>query len=544
MGNKNPNHIIKHQLATKRDLRTINGLIVIGLLLTGIFAWRWFSPAHIPTNFAGILHVFDFILFALVTYVVWHQITNELFYWYICRHMTVVEPMKLQEGMKVAFLTAFVPGKEPFDVLEKTLKAMIGADYPHDTWLLDEGDNPTAKELCRRYGVFHFTRNGRDKYNQKEGPFKTRTKAGNYNAWFHRHSHRYDIVAQLDVDFVPKKDFLTKTLGYFQDPAVGFVGAPQIYGNQASSWIARGAAEQAFCFYGVTQRGLFGKDMLLLIGSNHVMRVLAHTAIDGYSGHIVEDHLTGMRLYAGKWKSVYVPEVLAVGEGPSTWGSYFNQQMRWAYGLIDILFRESPHIFPKMRARHAMQYLFLQQYYFHGLAQGIGVILLMLYFFFGIQATPMQLPPLLMTYIPVIAIQLAIFFYLQKYYINPNDESEWSWRGKYLSLAAWPVYLIAFVCVLFGKRLTYTVTPKGSAQEKDVQLSLFIPHAVLGTLTTLAIVAAFMTGKHTLQLLFLAALNSVIMYSFVLKVVWEKIKSLKTNKKLISRSLLAPIFRR
>src|SRR3990172_4912394 len=156
MGDKKPNHIIKRQLATKRDLRIINGLIVIGLVLTGIFAWWWFSPAHIPTNFAGILNVFDFILFALVTYVVWHQIANELFYWYVCRHMTVVEPMKSKEGMKVAFLTAFVDGTEPYEVLEKRLKAMTGPDPPHENLNLDEVMGSTSIGLCRRFGVFHF----------------------------------------------------------------------------------------------------------------------------------------------------------------------------------------------------------------------------------------------------------------------------------------------------------------------------------------------------------------------------------------------------
>jgi cellulose synthase/poly-beta-1,6-N-acetylglucosamine synthase-like glycosyltransferase len=160
---------------------------------------------------------------------------------------------------------------------------------------------------------------------------------------------------------------------------VAFVGTPQVYGNTNDSWIAKGAAEQAYSFYGSMQKGLFGKDMSFFIGANHIVRVEAHNFINGYSGHIVEDHLTGMRFYSAKWKSVYVPKTLASGEGPSTWEAYFSQQMRWSYGLIDILMRHSPKIFPKMKFSHAFNYFFLQQFYFYGLAQFIGIILLSIY---------------------------------------------------------------------------------------------------------------------------------------------------------------------
>ena len=45
-----------------------------------------------------------------------------------------------------------------------------------------------------------------------------------------------------------------------------------------------------------------------------------------------------MRFHAGRWESVYVPEALAVGEGPTTWAAYFNQQYRWAFGCMNIFF--------------------------------------------------------------------------------------------------------------------------------------------------------------------------------------------------------------
>ncbi|QQR52876.1 hypothetical protein IPG36_02045 [bacterium] len=54
----------------------------------------------------------------------------------------------------------------------------------------------------------------------------------------------------------------------------------------------------------------------MLIGANHVIRVDALKSVGYYSAHITEDLLTGMKLHAHGWTSRYVPEVLAIGEGP------------------------------------------------------------------------------------------------------------------------------------------------------------------------------------------------------------------------------------
>lgn len=523
------NQIVKvEQLSDigKEDRVTYLHLVLGGIIVTFIFSLWWFSSSHIPQNFTGWLHLFDISLFALLSYVVWHQIVMEIFSWYIALSMKIPKFLPAAKGLRVALLTAFVPGKESYEVLEKTLKAMVEVEYAHDTWLLDEGDDYFARVLCARFGVKHFSRKGLLKFNQPEGKFKAKTKAGNYNAWFDSFSAYYDIVAQHDVDFVPHKSFLLKTLGYFRDSEIAFVGTPQIYGNQDESWIARGAAEQAFSFYGLMQKGLFGQNMQLFIGANHIMRVKAYQDINGYSGHIVEDHLTGMRLYANKWKSVYLPEILAVGEGPATWDAYFSQQMRWAYGLIDILLRHSPKILPKMHIKHAFNYFMLQQHYFHGLAQGIGVILLLIYFITGLQITSMGTIELILLYAPVLIIQLLSFHFLQRFYVDPRCESGWLLKSKLLNLAVWPIYLMAFLSVLLQKRLTYKVTPKGEAQKSATSLKLFIPHLILGSLTAGGLILSFFTRNQAPQFLFFASLNSLIMYLFVGLVLKEKLQVL------------------
>ena len=108
---------------------------------------------------------------------------------------------------KVAFITTFVPGSEPLDMLSRTLKSIQAVEYPHDTWVLDEGNDPDVQLLCEILGVKHFSRKGIVRYNQVGSPFTPKSKGGNHNAWYDTHGKHYDIVAQIDTDFIPRKDF-------------------------------------------------------------------------------------------------------------------------------------------------------------------------------------------------------------------------------------------------------------------------------------------------------------------------------------------------
>ena len=261
----------------------------------------------------------DLVLFAALTLVIWHRQVMDIIGWVICRRMDPHrEPPRPAPGLRVAFITTFVPGSESLDMLRRTLASMMVADYPHDTWLLDEGDHPDVRVLCRQLGVRHFSRSGIVQYNQSSGRFLARTKAGNHNSWYAQYAGQYDIVAQVDTDFKVRRDFLTRTLGYFNDQRIAFVGTPQIYGN-LGNLVARGAAQQTYLFYGPIMRALSRRRMSLLIGANHIVRVAALREIGWYQGHLTEDLATGIRFHAGRWESVYVPEALAVGEGPTTW---------------------------------------------------------------------------------------------------------------------------------------------------------------------------------------------------------------------------------
>lgn len=513
-----------------RDKYTFHVLTGIALLLVSVFAVWWFNPGHVPDNFEGALHLFDWLLFIAVSYVVWHPIVMNVLKWAIASHIKDRPKKRPAAGLKVAFITTFVPSSESIDLLERTLPAMVAVKYPHDTWLLDEGNSRRVREVCKKYGVRYFSRKHKPHYNTDSGKFVAKTKGGNHNSWHDAHGHKYDYVAQIDTDFVPRSDFLTKTLGYFKDPKVAFVGTPQIYGN-TDSMIARGAAQQTYSFYGSTLRGLYGMDTTLLIGANHVIRTKALEGVGHYTAHITEDLFTGMKLHANGWKSVYVHEPLAIGEGPTTWSAYFNQQMRWAYGCVDILLRHSLGLLRKMNRRQRVYYFFLQQHYFTGVAMALGLVGLTLYFGFGVSTAEMNIESLLGTYIPVLIALEAMELWLQKYNIRPKQERGFLWSGRLVNIAVWPIFFMATIAAIRGKRLTYKVTPKGV--ERDARQSLvdsihlFAPHIILGLYCLALLASSLLTGRHSSIMVFWATCSFILLslIPFVLRIGAALIKS-------------------
>jgi cellulose synthase/poly-beta-1,6-N-acetylglucosamine synthase-like glycosyltransferase len=472
-------------------------LLLAGLFLVVRFGFFWFSLSRLPRDFGRRLDVGDFVLFAALTGVVWHRQLVDMCSWLICTRVEAYRPAPPPAaGLRVAFITTFVPGSESIEMLRRTLISILAANYPHDTWLLDEGDNPQARELCARLGVSHFSRQGIEAFNRDKGIFLARSKGGNHNAWYVSVGRDYDVVAQVDSDFLVRRDFLTRTLGHFRNPRIAFVGTPQIYGN-VDNLIARGAGHQTFLFYGPILRALSRRKMALLIGANHIIRVAALRQIGWYQGHLTEDLATGKRFHAKRWQSVYVPLPLAIGEGPTTWADYFNQQYRWASGCMHIFFSQSPWLNAKMRRAHAFYYFLLEQFYFSGVSLVVAVVLLMLYYAFGWKAANLQIAQLAVWYAPLVIWRQLVILWLQRFNVRPAQERGMLWAGRLVTIAAIPIYFLAFIGVLRKKRVTFKTTPKGGNQSQNLdRFSVFAPHMVIVTLLVSGMGLAILLG-HT-----------------------------------------------
>ncbi|MCD7102109.1 glycosyltransferase family 2 protein [Pseudoclavibacter sp. 13-3] len=163
------------------------------------------------------------------------------------------------EGRTVdIFITTY---NEPLDLVLRTAIAAQAIRYPHQTWILDDGDRSEFRLAARRIGVGYITRGpewaGRPRL----------AKAGNINNALFRTDGEFFAV--LDADQVPSPDFLDAVLGYFADDRVAFVQTPQEFWNIGRRDPLGSRAE---LFYGPIQQGKDGWDAAFFCGSNAVLR--------------------------------------------------------------------------------------------------------------------------------------------------------------------------------------------------------------------------------------------------------------------------------
>jgi cellulose synthase (UDP-forming) len=472
------------------------GLLFIGWLLL---------PQHVPGS--GVLGVGNWQLvvarlgFCVVVGVELIRLAQNVAVWVFAFNAKDPIPVDPPIGLRVALLTTIVPSKEPIEVAERTLRKMKQIVYcgPVDVWILDEGDDPAVKEMAARLGVRHFSRKGRPEYNQPSGEFRAKTKSGNHNAWRAEHEHRYDVVANVDPDHVPMPGFLERTLGYFRDPDVAFVVTPQVYGNMHQNWVAHGASVQQYLYNGLIARGGNGLDAPLLTGTGHLYRPAAWRTIGGYQDSIIEDHLTSIRIHAavnpetGKsWKGVYTPDVVAIGEGPTSWADYINQQKRWAAGIWEILVRPDLRAPRELRLRRRWQYRLLQFYYPSvAVSLVLGNFATAMYMFTGVSTVQLDMAVWSMLWGSTIVTWFMVWLWLRRFNIAPHEREEIGVVGMALALFVGPIYVAAGVGALLRRKLAFVVTAKGNLRTSE-SLGTFRLHFLWAAFAAVLLCASFL----------------------------------------------------
>ncbi len=386
-------------------------------------------------------------------------------------------PLVPDPGLRVAFLTTIVPGKEPIAMVERTLRAALDVRHagPYDVWLLDEGDDDEVKAVCARIGVRHFSRKGRPLDNTPAGAFKAKTKHGNYNAWVRRHGHDYDVLVSVDPDHVPLPNFCERLLGYFHDPDVAFVVGPQIYGNY-DNVVTRWAESQQYLFHSLLQRAGNRFGAAMLVGTNNAIRIDALRAIGGLQDSITEDMATSLVVHrsrnpvtGNRWRSVYTPDVLAVGEGPSSWTDYFSQQYRWSRGTDEVAVTSFWRTAPRLGARRSLFYGLLMSYYpLTALAWLLGAVNAVCYLVLGAKGVQVPQQVWLMLYVDAALFQFLLYTWNRRHNVSPHEEAGSSGlAGMLVSTLSTPVYVSAFLSAVLRRPARFVVTPKGDSASPD-----------------------------------------------------------------------------
>jgi cellulose synthase/poly-beta-1,6-N-acetylglucosamine synthase-like glycosyltransferase len=466
------------RVASRRDGAALVPLVTLTVTFATLFYVWLFLPDHLPLYQMGLpARIGEWVMVATTLLIeALRVLMTGTLCWSALRARDPI-PMAVDPTLRVAFVTTIVPGKEPVDVVERTMRAARFVRHPgvFDLWICDEGDHPEVRAMCRRVGVNHFTRKGVPAWNTPTGEFTARTKHGNLNAWRAAHSAGYDVVMGVDPDHAPLPNAAERLLGYFRDPDVGFVCGPQVYGN-ARSFLTRCAESQAYVFQSVIQRAANSSLCAMFVGTNNAYRVRAFDQIGGFQDSITEDMATSLRMHGtanpmgNRWKSVYTPDTVAIGEGPTTWADYFSQQLRWARGADEIwahggLWGQ----LRRLRASQALHYLLMMSYYPNmAVTWLLGAVLMLLPVLTGVSGLVLSTPLWLSLYGNLAICQIGLYVWLRRFSISPHEPAESSgWRGLFLSAITAPLYCRAGLATVFNRKASFVVTPKGASASTD-----------------------------------------------------------------------------
>lgn len=472
---------------TRLALARYWGLTAVWAVVTVAFWGWWLGHSSHATGW----------LYWLQTTMLFYQTTLlPTIYWGFVRNMKRPVELKPASGLRVALITPCVPAHESTEVIRQQLDALMAVDYPHDSWILDEGNSPEVRALAEERGVKYFSRRGVGLWNQPRPPFQRATKAGNVNAWLDHVALlglEYDAFVQLDIDHRPRPDYLERTLGYFRDPSVAWIQAPSVCGN-LDNWAARGLTEQDLVFHGPLQMGFYGTSRTpFIIGSHTSYRTSAIREIGGFQPTRAEDHLDTVVLAANGYEGVFVPDLIAVGDGPDCLGTYLRQQFAWAYSMIQIFFHHTPRLVRRYSPRQAFQFLFCQSWYtMWSVSLALLWVLPTVALLIHKPIATVKIADFLVYFIPVMLVSSLMWCETRRWFQPANVKL--SWRGIVLGVARWPVVLWALLNVIFRVKRPYMITPKGGKRQAGNGAVLYGPGLALAGVPLLALWVFHLTG--------------------------------------------------
>ena len=432
-----------------RERIAFSALSALAAAAIGVFAHYWVSLGRAEGAFA----------YGLVSALLAFYAASWSARWALLLAMRRPRELAPDPKLRVAVATTFVAEAESLEMLARTTRALVAMELAHDTFVLDESDDPRVAALCSELGARHFSRKRIPEYTQPSGPYATGTKYGNYNAWLAEHSEAYDVLASFDPDHVPERRYLPRVLGFFGDPRVAFVQPPQVYYNQRASLVARGAAEETYAYYSTHMLASFGLGQTILIGSHGVQRIASLQAVGGFAQHDADDLLSTLRYRAEGMRGVFVPEILALGLTPVDWRGYLRQQLRWSQSVIDLKLRRLPEISSHLsRVDRLLGYLH-GAFYLRSLALPAAYLALAALLLNGAQ--PAWASAEAAGAVALFALTLcAIDRFRRRFFLDPAREGGIHWRSLVMQLAKWPHQALALARAVCGRSARYTVTRK------------------------------------------------------------------------------------
>jgi cellulose synthase (UDP-forming) len=372
-------------------------------------------------------------------------------------------------GTYTPTVDVFIPTyNEPAFILRRTIIGCQALDYPAKRiYLLDDTRRAEVAALAQELGCEYRTR-----------PDNRHAKAGNLNHALGE--TQGELIVVFDADFVPTQNFLTRTVGFFQDPQVGLVQTPQTFYNPDP--IARNLGMEDVLtpeeevFYRQMQPIRDGVGGVICAGTSFVVRRSALKETGGFvTESLSEDYFTGIRLAAAGYRVLYLNEKLSAGLAAENIGSQVLQRVRWAQGTLQAFFvKTNPLTIRGLKPIQRLAHLEGILHWFSSFTQIWFLCLPLAYSFLGvlpIRATALET---FYFFIPFYLAQLTTFAWL-------NERSRSAMLSNiYTVVLAFPLAITVIKAFIhpFGKG--FQVTPKGGQSDRfSYNWQLAIPLVIL-----------------------------------------------------------------
>ena len=362
------------------------------------------------------------------------------------------DPLPCPEGLSVdVFVTTF---KEPLHVIRRTLLAAKALEYPHKTWVLDDGKRAEVRGIAEELGLGYLRR-----------PDNKNAKAGNLNYGF-AHT-RADFVMSIDADHIVLPHALNIMLGFFADENVALVQTPQDYYNTDAFQYMRSAGTKGLwhdqsSYYNVTEPCGDKINAATCIGTGVVYR---RSAIEGIGGiptdSITEDIHTSLKLQKKGHRIVYINEPVAYGIAEADLGEFYKVRRRWAHGNIHAVEVENIRFCKGLTPRQRLQYMALELVYIEGWQQLLLFSVPIIALFTGEQPFRLSLFN--------VFVMLAFPIYTALLTQEAGCGFSRYWASQVLAMARWPIHIVA--CAAFFRiKMPFVSSSKNNGRRVRWQL--------------------------------------------------------------------------
>ena len=264
-----------------------------------------------------------------------------IYYYFRYRNRQVAQKGELKE---IPVVTVQIPVYNELYVVNRVIDAVCSLEYPKDKLeiqVLDDSTDETTAIIGRKvaeksmigFDIKHIRRGSRQGY--KAGALK-----------FGLEQAKGEYVAIFDADFIPRTDFLRRTLPYFVNSKVGLVQTRWEHINGDYSLLTRAQAIALDGHFVIEQQvrnkaGFF-------INFNGTAGIWRRSCIlesgNWEADTLAEDLDLSYRAQLLGWQFVFMKDYTSPAELPADVNGLRSQQFRWTKGAIEAAKKILPRV--------------------------------------------------------------------------------------------------------------------------------------------------------------------------------------------------------